>query len=337
MKSKWLKRIFLLVGIAVLIYFIQKLGWEELLANLQKVGWWSIPILLLAVVWNICHTLAWHQILKFMGHRIPIFQLFRLKLIAEAVNMTAPSANLGGETARAYLIKSDVPLSDGLPSVIIDKTIDYIVKMLFNIIGLGVSLLVIPIHKGLLIACTGYLFILLILNGLWVNFQIKGLSGTAMKLANKIPPLRKFLESKKSQMSTLDDNLNKSYTTGVRSLVIAGFWHTCGRMLGVLEVMLLMNLLGAEMTFIEAIFFSTIVNVINGIFFLIPGQLGVSEAAQAEIAKTLGYTEDIGFGVGIVRRIRKLILMALGLFFLATYDKKEELLQSKNGRTSTNA
>jgi uncharacterized membrane protein YbhN (UPF0104 family) len=138
-------------------------------------------------------------------------------------------------------------------------------------------------------------------------------------------------------MSTLDDNLNKSYTTGVRSLVIAGFWHTCGRMLGVLEVMLLMNLLGAEMTFIEAIFFSTIVNVINGIFFLIPGQLGVSEAAQAEIAKTLGYTEDIGFGVGIVRRIRKLILMALGLFFLATYDKKEELLQSKNGRTSTNA
>lgn len=330
MKNKWFKRIFLLVGIAVLIYFIQKLGWQELLSNLQKVGWWSIPILMLAIVWNICHTLAWHQILKFMGHRLPLFKLFRLKMIAEAVNMTAPSANLGGETARAYLIKSDVPISDGLPSVIIDKTIDYIVKMLFNIIGLGISLLVIPIPTSWLIGCVIYLLIILIINGLWVNFQIKGLSGTAMKIARKIPPLQKFLESKKAQMATLDDNLKKSYTEGVRSLVLAGLWHTCGRMLGVLEVMLLMNLLGAEMTFIEAIFFSTIANVINGVFFLIPGQVGVSEGAQAEIAKILGFPMGIGFGVGVVRRIRKLILMGLGLFFFATYDKKEELSNLDN-------
>lgn len=337
MKSKWLKRIFLLVGIAVLVYFVQKLGWETLVDNLQKVGWWSIPILVLAVVWNICHTLAWHQILKFMGHRLPLFQLFKLKLIAEAVNMTAPSANLGGETARAYLIKSDVPISDGLPSVMIDKTIDYIIKMLFNIVGLGISLLVIPIPSAWLWGCAVYLAIILILNGLWVNFQITGLSGTAMKIANKISPLQKFLLSKKKQMATLDENLKKSYTEGIASLVLAGFWHTCGRILGVFEVMLLMNLLGAEMTFIEAVFFSTIANVINGIFFLIPGQTGVSEAAQAKIAEMLGYTEVIGFGVGVVRRIRKLILMGLGLLFFANYDKKKELLKRKNGRPSTNA
>ena len=192
MKSKLVKRLFLLVGLAVLVYLIYELGWQELLNNLQKVGWWGIPIVGLAVVWNVCHTMAWHQILKFMGHQLPIFQLFKLKLIAEAVNQVAPSANLGGDTARAYLIKSEVPLSDGLPSVMIDKTIDYITKMLFNILGLGVSLFFISIPLKVVWGCVLYLVIILILNGLWVSFQIKGLSGSVMKIANKIAPLRKF-------------------------------------------------------------------------------------------------------------------------------------------------
>jgi len=336
--KKWIKRVFLLLGIGVLVWLINELGWQELLNNLKKIGWWGIPILALAVIWNIFHTLAWHQILKFMGHRLPLFQLFKLKLIAEAVNQVAPSANLGGDTARAYLIRSEgVPITDGLPSVMIDKTIDYITKMLFNIIGLAASLFLITIPPMYLWGCVAYLLIVLILNGLWVAFQVKGLSSSVMKIAKWIPPLLKFLESKKSQMATLDQTLKKSYTEGISSLMKAGIYHTIGRTLGVFEVMLITWLLGIPIPFIEAFFFITVVNVVMGAFFLVPGQTGVIEAAQVEILKQLGYKAEIGLGVGIVRRIRKLIFTGVGLLLFALYDKKEEIEGLKNGNPSPNA
>ena len=125
-------------------------------------------------------------------------------------------------------------------------------------------------------------------------------------------------------MATLDENLKKSYTEGISSLIKAGIWHTIGRFLGVMEVMIIMNLLGAPISFIEAFFFIAVVNVVNGVFFLIPGQIGASEGAQAYILKMLGFKIEIGLGLGIVRRIRKLILTGVGLLFFALYDKKKE-------------
>ena len=133
----------------------------------------------------------------------------------------------------------------------------------------------------------------------------------------------------------LDENLKKSYTEGMQSLIKAGIWHTVGRTLGVFEVMLITWLLSFPISFIEAFFLITVVNVIKGIFFLIPGQTGVEEGAQAYVMKEMGYQLEIGLGVGIVRRIRKLILTGVGLLFFAFYDKKGDLKPLKNGNPST--
>ena len=319
---KWFKRILLLVGIGILIYLINAIGWDKLWDSLQRIGWWGLPLLTISLFWNVLHTMAWQRILKFMGHSVPLFKLYQLKLIAEAVNTVAPSANLGGDTLRAYLIKTDVPLSDGLPSVVIDKTLDYITKMLFNMGGLGIALFFIEIPQNILMGCVVYLAIIFVLNGLWVWVQIRGLSGGVLKLTQWIPPLRKFLDSKREQMATLDKNLQKSYTQGLSSLIFAGTCHTIARFFGVLEVVVIMNLLGAPISYVEALFFIAFINVVNGVFFLIPGQLGASEWAQQYILEKLNYPLAPSLGLAVVRRIRKYILTGIGFIFLMFYGRE---------------
>ncbi|MEO1628091.1 MAG: flippase-like domain-containing protein [Bacteroidota bacterium] len=331
MSKKILQTIFFLLGMAVFVYLVYELGWDALVESVGQVGWYWLPILLLALGWQACHTLAWHEVLSFFGHRIAFSKLFKLKMIAEAINMVLPSANLGGDTARASMIRSDVPLSGGIPSVMIDKTLDYISKMVFNILGFGIAIFYIEIPSSWFWGCVIYLSFIFVFYVLLVWLQIRGLSGWLLTLTRLIPPLRKALEKRRDQLQLLDGNLREAYTKGSRRLVVAGLWHSLGRAMGMVEIWLVMWLLGAPTTFVEVFFVAAVVNVVNGVFFLIPGQWGVAEGAQAMLVQLLGYGTAIGLSLGIIRRIRRLLLTAVGLLILLFYQKGSEVLAAREG------
>lgn len=324
MNKKVLQTIFFLLGLAIFVYLIYQLGLEKLFESLKQVGWYWIPILVLAITWQICHTLAWHEVLRFFEHRISFWKLFKLKMIAEAINMIVPSANLGGDTARASMIRPDVPLSGGIPSVMIDKTLDYISKMVFNIVGFSIALFFIEIPDAWFWGCTIYLSFIFVFYCLLVFIQIKGLTGGLFKITAIIPPLQKALLKRKEQLELLDKNLREAYTKGSINLIRAGLWHTLGRMLGVMEIWIVLWLLGAQTNFVEVFFVAAVVNVVNGVFFLIPGQWGVSEGAQVLLVQLLGYTTAIGLSLGIIRRIRRLALTGVGLILFMMYDQSNK-------------
>jgi hypothetical protein len=60
--------------------------------------------------------------------------------LGEVVNMTTPTAYVGGEQLKAYLLKKHhVPMVEGLPSVIIAKTTMTIAEVLFILLGIAVG------------------------------------------------------------------------------------------------------------------------------------------------------------------------------------------------------
>ncbi|MEM9919918.1 MAG: flippase-like domain-containing protein [Bacteroidota bacterium] len=333
MSKKILQTIFFVLGLAVFGYLVYQLGWEQLVDSIQLVGWYWVPIILLALAWQACHTLAWHEVLTFFGHKVSFSNLFKLKMIAEAINMIVPSANLGGDTARASMIRKEVPLSGGIPSVMIDKTLDYISKMFFNIIGFSIAIFYIDIPTAWFWGCVVYLSFIFIFYALLVWLQIKGLSGWLLTITRLIPPLRKALEKRRDQLQLLDTNLKEAYTKGSTRLFVAGLWHSLGRMLGMVEIWLVLWLLGASTSFVEVFFVAAVVNVVNGVFFLVPGQWGVAEGAQLKLVELLGYGMTVGLSLGIIRRIRRLLLVGVGLLILLFYDRGKEMVASKTNPT----
>ena len=178
-------------------------------------------------------------------------------------------------------------------------------------------------------SCTIYLIFIFFYNSLLVWIQVKGISGGLLKIIKWIPPLYKALLKRREQLSLLDENLNRAYTQGKLKLFLSGVYHTIGRVLGVVEIWIVLWLLGENPGFVEVLFLGVVVNVINGAFAIIPGQWGVSEYAQVLTAQVLGYTTAIGLSLAVIRRIRRLFLTGVGLLIYALF-KEESLVLKTN-------
>ncbi len=322
MSKRIVQRVFFAIGLILFAYLVKQLGAAELWRSIQLIGWWWLAIIVLAVCWIASHTWAWREVLAFFGHRLPLWELFKLKMIADAINMVVPSANLGGDTLRAHLIRDWVPGTDGIPSVLIDKTLDYISKMLFNIAGFAIALFFIDIPAMWFWGCLIYLVFIFIFYALLVLAQLKGLSGGLLWVTQFIPPLRKALEKRKAQLQLLDTNLHAAYTKGRKPIVLAACWHMLGRLLGLVEIWLLLWLLGAPVGFAAVFFVSAVVNVVNGVFFIVPGQWGVAEGAQVMLVQLLGFPAAIGLSLGVIRRLRRLLFAGVGLMMYYFYEKE---------------
>ncbi len=328
MSKKLLQSIFFVLGLGIFIYLIYLLGWKVLLEKIELIGWWWIPLVLLALIWQFFHMQAWNEVLSFLGYRLSLWQLYKLKMIAEAVNMVVPSGNLGGDTVRAHLIRKQVPMNTAIPSVMVDKTLDFLSKMIFNIVGFTLILFFIEMPPVLFWSCTLYLIFIFFYNSLLVWIQVKGISGGLLKAIKWIPSLYQALIKRRDQLSLLDENLNRAYTQGKLKLFLAGVYHTIGRTLGVVEIWIVLWLLGEQPGFVEVLFLGVIVNVINGAFAIIPGQWGVSEYAQVLTAQVLGYTTAIGLSMAVIRRIRRLFLTGVGLIIYLLFNEEAIKIQT---------
>jgi uncharacterized membrane protein YbhN (UPF0104 family) len=85
-----------------------------------------------------------------------------------------------------------------------------------------------------------------------------------------------------------------------------------------MEVLIVLWVLKAPVSFVQAMLISAVVIAVNTAFFVLPGQLGVMESAHMMILKTLGYPPEIGLSLSMIRRIRRLAFVGLAmiLFFV---------------------
>ncbi len=323
---KHLKRILLLIGIAAFTYLVWELGWESTVDSLLKMRWWWLGIFVLACTWQMCHTLAWSQILKALGHRPSAWFLFRLKFISEAINMVAPSANIGGDMVRAYLIGKEVPLTTGISSVLIDKTIDNFSRMFFNMVGLLVTAILLPVPQEWIKLAAGLFAVVFLLNVLSVVFQVRGLGKSVNKLAGFLPFLRSKVARRRQQLASVETELQTVYLRSPLHVVAAIGWNLMARTLGLMEVWLILWLLGTGIGLEGAYYVAAVVNVINSAFFMVPGQWGVAEGTQVLLLQSLGFTAAVGLSLGVIRRIRRLVLTGVGLLLLAKYRQADNTL-----------
>lgn len=77
---------------------------------------WRLPIVLCfpACLMVVCDTLGWR--FAFPSDRVPFGALGSARRAGEALNISTPTASVGGEPVKAWLVRAYVPLSESLPS-----------------------------------------------------------------------------------------------------------------------------------------------------------------------------------------------------------------------------
>ncbi len=317
-----IKTVLTALGVLVFLYLVRRVGLAAVASNLKRFGPWFLATFCVALTWLFCQSLAWWLIQKAFFQQLPLGTLFRIRVIGDTFNLILPSASLGGDALRAFMIRGDVPLKEGVPSVMFDKTMEFAGSLVFLVGGLLVGMFALRLPAKLLIPVSVSLGVTAVMIVLFVFAQKRGLMATLTQLGRLFPKLADWTARSESHIQTMDRSFRLLYTRSNTMAVLPLSLQIVSRLLGVVEVMIIMAVLKSPLGFVKALFVSTVITAGNTAFFALPGQWGVSEGLSVVVLQSLGYPAAAGLSLAVIRRIRKLMTAGLGLLLFSAEKRK---------------
>ena len=174
---------------------------------------------------------------------VPFRALAASRLAGEAFNMTTPTAAVGGEAVKAWLLRGYAPLDATLASVIVAKTTITLGQGLFFLLGVVVAWETGLAGSALLYGMLWFLAIEAIALALFVLVQMRGMLGWTGRLLERfgIRPARV-----QAMLGRVDDSLGQFYRTAPGRLGLSIGFHFVAWLLGSVETWLILNSSGAR-------------------------------------------------------------------------------------------
>jgi uncharacterized protein (TIRG00374 family) len=283
-------------------------------------------ILLPSLLMYLLEAYGWRLTLRQYAGALPFGRLLAIRTAGEVVNMTTPTAYVGGEPLKALLLKpSGVPTIEGLASVITAKTTMTIAQVLFILLGIGLAFGLIGVPGGsagdsnasLLAALVG---VGLLLFGIALFVMVQRI-GLFLGLLNVLRWCRiriPYLETREDKLRELDRTILDFYTRDRRAFLLSIGFFFFGWMAEALEVyVILIYIGGGHADPLAAIAIGALSVFIKGGTFFIPGSLGAQEGGNLLVLVAFGYSELVGITFALLRRVRELVWIAIGLVCLA--------------------
>lgn len=307
------------VGLGLLGWIISTVGWTAIAAELQRLGWWIVPILLFYMVIFGLDTWGWRFALG-RRHVMPWRSLFLARLAGEAANYVTPLASMGGEPVKAYLLRRHhgIPMAEGIGSVVIAKTTLTIGLLLFAICGAALASWQGSQARTLVWLSWLVTFGLSLGVALFVLAQRAGLFRRVATMARGAFGARFPLHGRHGH--AIDHSIQRFYRSQPRRVALSVLFHFLGWVAGVAEVWFILQILGIPVTVIQAWIIESLWQLLKAGAFLIPGAIGAQEGGILLIFLSLGLSSPAGVALGLIRRIRELVWAAAGLIVWSGYS-----------------
>jgi uncharacterized protein (TIRG00374 family) len=282
-------------------------------------------ILIPSIVMYAVEAYGWKVTLGPSAQHIPFWRLLAIRTAGEVVNMTTPTAYVGGEPLKAYLLKKHkVPMVEGMASVVIAKTTMTIAEVLFILLGIALGFWNLGANRssGQIVAA-GLLSVGLLLFGTagFVFVQRRGLFTWILETLRKLGLRIGFLEAREDKLRSLDQTILNFYTHHQGAFYASTGLFFLGWMAEALEVFVIVYYLGGPVTLLSAISIGALSVFIKGGTFFIPGSLGAQDGGNLLLLKAFGYSDVTGLTFALLRRFRELVWIGIGLLCLAMLGK----------------
>ena len=134
-----LKAALLVLGALTLSALVWHIGIGRIYEAVTQLGPVAMVLVLLpSLLMYAIEAYGWRVTLGAWGDGVPFWRILAIRTAGEVVNMTTPTAYVGGEPLKAYLLnRHGVPLVEGLASVVTAKTTMTVAQILFILAGIG--------------------------------------------------------------------------------------------------------------------------------------------------------------------------------------------------------
>ena len=315
----WLQAIAFLLGLALLIFVINRVGLQPIFDALLRIGFLGF-LLLLAISGSrhVFRTIAMSSAVPKEHRRFNFSQAFAARLGGEAISFLTFTGPLLGEATKVALLRKRVPLTYGVPALVVDNLLYNLSVVFFILSGACVMLFTYslpPVVHYALIAIAGIAALGIMAAGLAAKRRIMLLTWALDQMARlRLSP--KVILKRRQHIYHIESKVYDFYKhhPGVFFGMIA--CNLMGHVASVLEVYVTLRMLGYYPSVAQAYIIESLTKVINFVFAFVPGTIGVYEGGTGVILKSLGFTTAIGVALGLVRKAGTIVWTSIGLLIL---------------------
>ena len=317
----WLQTLAFLLGLALLIYVINKVGIQPLFDALLRIGFGFFVVLGLSGLRHVFRTIAMRAAVPPEHRRVTFRQAFAARLGGEAISFLTFTGPLLGEATKVALLRKRVPLTYGVPALVVDNLLYNLSVVFFVLSGACVMLLSYPLPTPvytvlIIIALVAALGILAA--GLAAKRRVMLMTWVIDRLAQlRLSP--KVILKRRHHIYHLELKVYDFYKHHPGAFFGMIACDLLSHATSVLEVYIALRFLGFQPQVAQAYIIESLTKVINFVFAFVPGTIGVYEGGtEVILQKGLGFTPAAGLALALVRKAAIVCWTSIGLLVLTS-------------------
>ncbi len=300
------------LGLALLVWQIEKIGLDAILDGLKRLGPTGLALILGAsLLRQTLRTLAWTLL---MDASVPFRSALAATISGDAIGNLTPLSMIVSEPAKAMYVGRHIPPQRALAALAAENffySLSVAVAVLFGVAVLFVAFPVPePLRTASLILVAGMAAVLVA--ALWLIAKEPALVSSTLGRFVSPRTVEKIRELETSSYGFVRSRPGRLAAVAACEI---GF-----HVLSIAETWLTLVFLGFH-SLALAVVLDTVQRMINVIFRVVPLKLGVDEAASSITSSALGFGTALGVTMGVVRKIRVLIWAGTGLILLGQRAK----------------
>ena len=315
----WLQALAFILGLGLLIYVINRVGVQPLFDALLRVGFGFFVILGLSGLRHVLRTVAMRAAVPAEHRRISFRNAFAARLGGEAISFLTFTGPLLGEATKVALLRKRVPLTYGVPALVVDNLLYNLSVVFFVLSGAVVMLLRYPLPPGV------YLVLILIAAVASSGILIAAIAAKRRVmlltwLIDRLGELRlspKVILKRRHHIYHLESKVYDFYKHHPGAFFLMILCNLLAHASSVAEVFLALKMLGFQPQIAQAYIIESLTKVINFAFAFVPGTIGVYEGGtEVILQKGLGFTPAAGLALALVRKAAIVVWTSIGLLVL---------------------
>ena len=315
----WLQALAFLLGLGLLIYVINRVGVQPLFDALLRVGFGFFVILGLSGLRHVLRTVSMRAAVPAEHRRISFRNAFAARLGGEAISFLTFTGPLLGEATKVALLRKRVPLTYGVPALVVDNLLYNLSVVFFVLSGAVVMLLRYPLPPGV------YLVLLVIAAVAASGILIAAIAAKRRVMLltwviDRLGELRlspKVILKRRHHIYHLESKVYDFYKHHPGAFFLMILCNLLAHVASVVEVFLALKMLGFSPQVAQAYIIESLTKVINFAFAFVPGTIGVYEGGtEVILQKGLGFTPAAGLALALVRKAAIVVWTSIGLLVL---------------------
>ena len=300
-----------IVGVALLIFTVERVGgWRAIVEGVAGIGWWFALVLLLGLLRMVFRTRAWLACAN--DRQLRFRDALGAWLASDAIGNLTPLGLLASEPAKILMVRSRISTVTSIASVTIENAFYTASVLVVLLTGTWLFLQRADVPEGLVQVSE------LILAGVAVAAVIAIWAARARPaLLSRFAPIVTRLAGKSQApadaIREVEAQIYAVPQWPIGRILRVAAWEAAFHVGAVAESWIVLRALVPAATLVDAFLLESAGRFVTVAFKFVPYRIGIDEAGSGAVAAVLGLSPAVGVTLALVRRLRILILNAVGL------------------------